>query len=1145
MPRRTFSCLILVLVLSATIAAQVSTSRLQGTVVDQAGAVVPGAKIVALNNKMGTSAETISNQRGFYVFPSLLPGDYNVTVEKAGFRTALHRGVVLAVAETVAEPFTLEVGQSAETVELQASAARANTADAQIGGAVTLRDIDVLPQLERNPMSLALAQPGVQIGGAESRVNGLGRSSTNTKLDGIDVNDAVTPYLTQSMVLQNTDSVSEFRIITSGGKAEYGRNAGAQVEMITRSGTNAWHGNAFDYLRNTVLNANDFFANKTGLAKPKLIQNTFGGSAGGPVRRGRTFIFGNYQGRRTRSQIISNRQVLTPEARTGLFRWKDPQTGALRTFDIVADDPRKKGIDPKIADIIKLLPAPNNYDIGDGLNNAGFRFNNPMNSYQDQMTVRGDHNLTANHRLFYRHSWGRTWSIDQSADGARYPGRAVPVQASHRWGSSFGSDWTIRPELVNEFRFGRTSDPVSFDRPARLAGPMFSNNSWTNPLDTSFGSRRNAPVNEWTDNLTWLKGAHTVKAGADVRLSAFSLSSNAGVWPNVTFARNNGNIAAGVGPATASGQISSADRTRFENLYNDLVGRMAVVSQTFYSDLQKFYPAGAGRVRNWRYHDYGVFVQDDWKLRRNLVVNIGLRWEYLGPSCERDGLQGALDKAAQISSASQIADFQVKRVSTWYDPDPNNFAPRIGFAWDPRGSGKMSVRGSYGVFYDRLISYQADGIDQYTPGFAAQSLVFPNQAPGSDARLSDGIPLSSPPSVPQLLLPAIRSAEVVPINPHLRTAYAQHFSLTLQRELSRNTILDLGYVGTRGVKLVMGLNLNRKNNADFLDSFRQLQAWVANKTPVPATNTLVRIFGSAAAAVSSLGSTYFDQSVIGLSAMYLDNAFYSRYEAAGVSQFYIRSFPQFTGFYFITNNGRSYYDSLQVSLRRQTGALKFTGNYTFSKNLDIVSDLLGSSTVIDPYNLRLNRGISDMDRRHSLTYAITYTLPVGRGRWLGAHMPSWADRLLGGWDMGVLGIWQSGPPFSITSGRQTTMSDSSTYAVYSGSRGIGEVMRQGDGVYYWTRAVSNLFSFPGAGDIGNAGRNVFRGPRMFSMDLSLVKRFRITEEQAIVFRGEAYGLLNNPNFGQPGVNLGNPTTLGKISTAVGARVFQFALRYEF
>jgi hypothetical protein len=238
-----------------------------------------------------------------------------------------------------------------------------------------------------------------------SRINGTRQGSSNSKLDGIDVNDSVVPRLGLSLTANNTDSVGEFRMVTNGGKAEYGRSAGGQVELVTRTGTNEWHGSAFDYLRNTVLHANSFFNNAAGVQRSKFIQNIFGGSLGGPIRKDKTFIFGNYQGRRTRQEIVRNRTVLTPDAKRGLFRWRATPGAEIQSFDIVRNDPRGKGIDPKVATSLGLLPDANNFDVGDNLNLAGYRFNNPNNSLEDQFTIRADHQLWTNHRVFYRHSW--------------------------------------------------------------------------------------------------------------------------------------------------------------------------------------------------------------------------------------------------------------------------------------------------------------------------------------------------------------------------------------------------------------------------------------------------------------------------------------------------------------------------------------------------------------------------------------------------------------------------------------------------------------------------------------------------------------------------------------------------------------------
>ena len=297
-----------------------------------------------------------------------------------GFRTAVVAGVEINIATSVSQKFKLEVGDVAEHVEVSAEAVRVQSTEAQLGRTVTMKDIDTLPVLGRAPINLAVFSPGVQMSNPGdvtfSNVNGQRQGASNSTLDGIDVNDAVVPRLGLSMTANNTDSVGEVHIVTSGAKAEYGRNAGGQVELITRSGTNNFHGNLFDYLRNNALNANSFFNNSSGVPVAKYIQNLFGGSVGGPVRKGKTFFFFNYQGSRIAQDVTRNRTVLTADAKRGIFTWKTP-AGVLSTYNIVANDPRGKGIDPVMAAIFKVVPDPNNLNAGDTLNTAGFQFNNP------------------------------------------------------------------------------------------------------------------------------------------------------------------------------------------------------------------------------------------------------------------------------------------------------------------------------------------------------------------------------------------------------------------------------------------------------------------------------------------------------------------------------------------------------------------------------------------------------------------------------------------------------------------------------------------------------------------------------------------------------------------------------------------------
>ena len=392
--------LLLFAITALPLIAQTDSARLEGTVQDQSAAVVPNAQVLALNIKTQRSSRTITTGQGIFVLPALQPGMYQLTVDAPGFRKAVVNALELNVDSTVSEIIKLEVGQATESVMVEAENVAVQTGESQIGRVINLRDISTLPQLARTPLTLAIfASPGVQVfqqgssAGSDtcySHINGLRSGSNNNTLDGIDVNDSVAPRLGLSLTATNTDSVGEFRVITQGGKAEYGRNAGGQVELITRSGTNEYHGNLFDYLRNTDLNANDFFSNSSGVARPVFIQNSFGGSMGAPIKHNKLFIFGNYQGRRTHQQIVRNRIVPTDLAKQGIFQWK-PAGGAVQQYNLVTNDPRHKGIDPYIASLLKLYPSPNNNDVGDGLNSAGFRLNNPNGSLEDQFTIKADY----------------------------------------------------------------------------------------------------------------------------------------------------------------------------------------------------------------------------------------------------------------------------------------------------------------------------------------------------------------------------------------------------------------------------------------------------------------------------------------------------------------------------------------------------------------------------------------------------------------------------------------------------------------------------------------------------------------------------------------------------------------------------------
>lgn len=1147
--------------------AQTNTGRIEGTIQDSSGAVVPNAKVTATNQQTQAKSEAVASSNGNFVLTALQPALYTITVGVSGFRQTVIRDIDVESGATVSQIIKMQVGQVTESVQVEANAVAVKTADSQVAESITIRDIDTLPQLARTPLTLAIyATPGIQImqngssaGGdtSFSHVNGLRQGSNNNSLDGIDANDSVAPRMGLSLTANNSDSVEEFRVVADGGKAEYGRNAGGQVQLITRSGTNNYHGNAFEYLRNTDLNANDFFNNNSKVARPVFIQNLFGGSFGGPIKHNKLFIFGNYQGRRTAQQLVRNRLVPSDLMRQGIFQYISPGSTAVQQFNILQADPRHLGIDPSVAAILKLYPEPNNIGTSDGLNTLGFRFNSPNSSLEDQFTIKADYNATDKQHIFFRESWERNSSIDglNNAD-APFPGGIQGTQGGHRWGLSTGHDWTISPSLINEFRYGYQSASVGFLRPERPQGEAIIPNTWTNPILAAFPQGRNSPVNQFTDNLTWVRHNHTFKFGINTEWTDEFGTNSGGIFPNVSLsATQNGDTPTIPGFNTATSNISSSDLQRLQGYYNNLLGRISSVQTTYYSNLKTFQPAGSQRVRNFEYHEIGMFAQDDWKVRRNLTVNIGVRWDYNANPSEKNGLQGSLQQAAAINFVNQEADLTVKPTNQYYKNDFLAFRPRFGFAWDPKGDGKMSLRGGYGLYSDRIIGAVSGLVDGNTPGFSQVVPVFPNGAAGADVRLSDNPAVPSLPSAPSLTLPATRSTSVVFLNPNLTTGYVEQFNLNFQRQIAKGTVLDVGYVGNRGIKLFAANDVNQDNiyNSGFLTAFQQLQAFQSNGTAVPANNTLVQIFGSPAAAITAIGASNVTTGQVRVAADNIDSVptNFNKYAAAGVSQFYLRNYPQYFQVVEGNNNGRSWYNSMQVSLRRQVGAVRMTVNYTRSKSLDDYSGEGNSfNEPIDNTNWRANIGRSNFDIPNVFNTSVTYTLPIGKGHRFGGGMPGWADRVVGGWDLGGLWTWTSGPPLTLSSGRMTGPADVNTWANYSGDRNIGSVSEQNNGVFFFTpaqiAALTNPANFPAAGSIGTAGRNTFRGPRFFDIDLSLVKKFRITEKTAVSFRAEAYNLINNPNFAAPGFNISTPQTFGALTSSVSnPRFMQMALRFDF
>jgi hypothetical protein len=1090
----------------------------------------------------------MSDADGHYVFLALQPGIYTVTVKSKGFKDVIHRNIHLFQASSVSEDFSFEVS-AIDKESTQAERTRIN--DSATTGSLSAKEMGALPILNRDPLSLLIYQPGVLVNPdapGYSSVNGTRPAMNNIGLDGVSVTDPVQPHLDSSLVAINPEAVSDIQILTTDAKAEYGHSGGAQIMVTSKMGTSSWSGEVYDFFRNKSLDANDFFNNAYGISKPNFTRNIYGGSLSGPALGKNTHLFLNFEGNHTDQQITRNRLVLTDEAKGGLFRWYapgiTPGTDNYSSFDIIANDPRHLGIDPAIAAILAKLPASNNNDIGDGLNTAGFKFNNPAHLNREGINLRLDHSSGSAHQFFLRFNYDRVDGTDLGSNAdAPFPGESSGTVEGNNWGFTFGYDWALSPRTINELRAGYLRPEIALNRPARLTTPMLLANSWTDPTYTGFPRSSNSPVLEISDYLSQSKGTHTLKYGFSFRRTELNSVDFNGVYPDVTFGRSDGN-APSLGP-TGVTVISSVDRAAFENLYNDLLGRIESVSQTFNSNLSSVFPAGTAKTRGFNITEFSGFIQDDWRIRPTFTLNLGLRYEFAEAPKERNGYQAVLNQASQISTSANISDFTLRSCNCWYANNLKDFAPRAGFAWDVFSTGTMVIRGAYGLYYDRLIGAVTNYIDEKSYGFSQIQSVYPNSA-GGDLRLSDGIPLPSQPSALSLQPPLTRSSSIAILDPNLRTPRIEQVNFTIEKRIW-GAILEAGFVGTRGTRLFQYLNLNQtKTDGAFLQAFKELQAYRFNGTPIPSSNTLLQLFGTPLAALNALGGSTIDSGQAGIAADTLDRNYYAKYANAGVSDYYIRNFPQFDQFIYGTNSAKSWYSALQLGLRKSGRNSSFRAYYTWSKSLDTISaEGLSFVSPADSMNPNKDKAPSDFDRTHVFNLAWEYALPFGRSRSNDSDRPKWVDAAFGGWNLGVLYLRESGARFSVNSGLQNRYAGVSSLANFSGNRNIGSIYNNFGTIYYISPDNAGLFSYPKAGEASTSGRNSFVGPKFINLDLLLQKKFFLGESKTLQFRIEAYNITNSTHFSIPDTNLYSPNFGIVTSTQGSPRKMQVALRLQF
>lgn len=1203
--RRALLCAALLAGVAATAeraVAQGVSSSVTGTVRDTSGAVVPGATVTLINDDTDVTFVQVPSSAGAYTFEAVPSGLYSVRVELGGFKTFLSRGNRVAVGEPTTINAVLEPGALTDTVQVTASAETVQVSSSgNLGTVVDQRTIEAMPIVGgrgRNPLDLVKLQPGVVAGantGGGTHVHGARDRSWNFTLDGIDINETSAGGSNFSPLRTNPDAISEFKVLTGSFTAEFGRNSGGQVAMVTRQGTNQFKGTGFYLLRRPDLNANEWENNIDSIGKRQEELDIAGFSLGGPLRRGQTFFFTNVQtltGTRTLNQT---RTVYTEAARQGLWRYvvngRNSPAGTagasvdangnvlpgvpIGTYDIAASDPDRMGLNPVTSAVINSTPLPNNFSVGDGLNTAGYTWQPEEREKQYDILARVDHAFSNRHNVFGRVAWGRQDTLCDSVNGglAVFPGTPClvdternPLNAAASWRASIGS------RLVNELVVGRNQ--FAFDFVSLLAEPnrlSFTGTRISLPEDYTLGNLRRLSTWQVVNNTTYVRGTHTVKGGVNVRYQRHEdvrgSVGGANVNPQANFSTGV-NAVDPVRFGLPTNMNIAVDRDNLQQDINFLLGRVGSLSQGFVSQGTAYAPGGTPFVFDARFPEIDLYVQDNWKLRPNLTIDAGLRWEMkLNPR----NPEGLIRRPSQRVAAGEPA----TNALTWvdqplYDNDIDNLAPSLGFAWDPRGDGTSVVRGNYRVAYDRINTFLlSSSIFQSIPGItAAVANVEYGQGGGRIGGEPSLQPTAATPDA--FLSPApVGNASIRVMDTTFESPLTHGWSIGYQREVWSRTVLEANYIGRRASGLFGAYDANQADirGNGFLDAFNIVrnggQSALVNQLMAPDTRRSANETGSDA--MRRLFRSELTLNSVAAVAANLATRVQGGQQLttlAGLGPYFFYAYPQFLGgMIVVDSNDWSRYHGLELTLRRRFGGgFGYLLGYTLSKSNDTRSydptftvvatgaAQSASSTPFDINNRSLNYAPSDFDRRHVLQASVVSELPIGHGRRWGANMPRVLDAIVGGWEAATIVVWQSGRPMTVYAGSNTLSNVVQTPANCEAcSETLGEVFDDATGVkFFFDEAARARFSGPDAGAFSNVGRNYFVGPPSFNVDLAVSKRFRVVGTHTIDVRADVTNLTNTPTFGFPTTTL-TAATFGRIRNSVASlsRKVQVGLRYSF
>jgi hypothetical protein len=944
-----FLLVTIVMLLSAVFALAQTTGSISGAVADPNGAVVAGATVKVTNTATGIERSATSNKDGLFNFEALQPGVYRVLVEMSGFKKAVATDISVAVASTAQINVTLEVGLANETVTVTTAQETINTSSPSLTNVIDTRQVKDLPLPTRNPLDLAALQAGIAVVGTDTRgssVGGLRQTATNVTQDGINAMDNfVKTSSFFAISAPSLNSTAEFSITTGTVGSEQGRGV-AQVNLVTKGGSNEFHGGIFYLHRNDALNANTFFSNSSGTnattGKPvspraRQRQHFFGFDVGGPVYfpafgeggpkifngKDTAFWFFSYEGFRENFSVTRNRTVLTPEARAGTFRYTGTN-GALQTVNLLTIG-NVGIINPITKTLIDSTPLPNNTLVGDGFNTAGYQFGVSGADVNNKYVARYDHHLVKNSRLgshkfefvFNRSDFSLSPDTFNGLE-APFPGGVNAFQPSKRWLVTGALVSTFGANVTNVVRYGRQWAPVGFLREeGYTSGTFIFFSGITNPQNTFDSQGRNTIVNQFKDDLSWSKGNHLFRFGADFQQVFADTFNDLGINQGITLGRNTANET-GIVLADLPFGVD-ADVTRATAVYANIVGNLASSSATFnvLSPTSGFV-LGATRSRIFKQRDLALYAQDQWRFRTNLTLNFGVRWEYQGVPTIPNGLAiqpdpdeifgvsgfGNLFKpTAAAGVPSTVVNLNFVSGDTGkglYKNDWNNFAPFIGVAYSPNfengflktifgEQGKSSIRAGYSISYLRdgfTVISNALGTGVTNPGLIQTAA---NTTP-TGVLTAAGVPLTTPTF--QIPISDRTNNLINPgnalwaIDENLVVPYVQQWSIGFEREIAPNTAIEIRYQGNHAVKVWRANDFNEVNIfengflAEYLKAQSNLAICQANGTACRDAQALAGV-----AAATQTSSSFANWGLTGQVALPILDKFFTGTTAFRATQF--------------------------------------------------------------------------------------------------------------------------------------------------------------------------------------------------------------------------------------------------------------------